>query len=492
MKGKIISIDLGTMGVKVSLVNFDGTVEKSYHHEYPVITEKENHVEQDPRQWWTGIVKGIRKISEEENEIDAISMCGQMHTHVYLDRDGEVLGRAITWLDQRSREIIDDWEKGGLIDDIFEKTWVRLTTTYTLPQVFWMKKNQPDIFSKTSHILLAKDYVKYLLTGKMVTDPSDASGIGGFDIRRKEWVSDVFETLGISPDLFPRVEPSTKIVAHLSNESAKILKIKSGIPVVNGGSDHSISEIGAGMFKEKTATCILGTAGVLAVCSNEPVKDEKGKIVCWAYPIEEYWDVLGITQTAAASLTWFRDVFDPNESDIFEEYSRMAEKVQAGSNGLIFLPYLVGERTPHWDPKAKGVFFGLKISHRKEHFIRAIMEGVAYSIKDCAETMEEFGITFERLNLIGGGSKSRVWRKIISNVLGKDVVIPMEKDTSAMGNLVLTLLGLGILKDARDAAEFLKIEDEISPDRKEVVFYRNMFEKYKQIYRNTMKIMHDL
>jgi len=497
VKESIIAVDLGTTGIKVSIVDFEGNVYGSAYNEYPLITVSSGQAEQNPLDWWNGLISCIRELHEKielsKIKITAISLCGQMHTHVYLDFHGNILGNAITWLDQRSSEVIDKWKKEGINEALFEETWIYPTTTYTVPQVLWTKKNKQELFNKTDKVLIAKDFLKYLLTGNMVTDPSDASGTGTFDIRNGKWSDKAFAIVGLRKGLFPEVLPSTSIIGYLSESSSKILGLPSGIPVINGGSDHSISEIGSGMLNEGNASCVIGTAGVFAACSSKPIVDRQKRIICWKYPLEGYWDLLGVTQTAASSLTWFRNSFDPDGGqEIFEEYSNMAANVTVGSEGLIFLPYLMGERTPHWNPDASSVFFGIKITHKKPHFVRAIMEGVAYSLKECSLIMEELGVNPGKISLIGGGSKSGIWQKIVTDVLNKEISIPKINDTSILGNLILSMLALNHFKKPEDAEGLIKSTKRILPDPKNAEKYEMLFQIYREIYMKTKDSMKKL
>ncbi|MGY4687959.1 xylulokinase [Petrotoga sp. DB-2] len=494
MKEAVLSIDLGTMGVKVSVVNFEGNIENQAYRSYPIINMEPNQAEQDPNLWVKSInecsIELSDKIPNLNNRIQAISLCGQMHTHVYLDSGGNLLGNAITWLDQRSSTIIKKWESEGINDKLFKYTWINPTATYTVPQLCWVRKNKKEMFKKTRHILLAKDYIKYLLTKKMVTDPSDASGTGVFDIIKNRWSSEAFELVDLPMNLFPCVQPSTAIIGNLTKEASSLFNLPPGVPVINGGSDHSVSEIGAGLFKEGRVSCILGTAGVVAGLTTKPIRDEKKRVTCWSYPLEGYWDILGITQTAASSLTWFRNAIErENSEEIFRIYSELAQNISPGSEGLIFLPYLMGERTPHWDPDAKGVFFGLKMKHNKAHMIRAIMEGVSYSIKESMDIIRELGVDTSDVTVMGGGSKSRVWNQILSDILGKKIGTLKTSDTGAIGNLILSALGINYFSNVDEAEKLIIRYDNYSPISENTKKYSSYFEIYKKIYQQTKDLM---
>jgi xylulokinase len=497
MKEGILSIDLGTMGVKVTLVSMNGEIQRSAYAEYPIISEQPGQAEQDPALWWKGIIDCIKELESHDVRlpklVNAISICGQMHTHVYLDSEDNPIGPSITWLDQRSSEIIEEWNRDGRADRLFELTWNFPTTTYAAPQICWVKRHRPQVFAKTKSIMIAKDYIKYLLTGNKITDPSDASGTAVFDIRTNKWSPEALDLIGLDGHLLSDVMPSARIMGHITDRAGKETGLLEGTPVVNGGSDHSVAELGSGLLGEGEVSCIVGTAGVVAACTSTPVIDPKKRVMCWSYPLEGYWDILGITQTAASSLTWFRNTFDKDRSnEVFDEYSSMAEKVSPGSEGLVFLPYLMGERTPLWDSKARGVFFGLTIKHSKAHMVRAIMEGVSFSIKDCMKVIEELGVSFDGVNVMGGGSKSPVWRRIQSDVYGKKVMTLETQDTGSIGNLILTLLAMKEIRDPLEAARLVRRVETVDPDPARAEKYENLFGIYKRIYDRTHSMMAEL
>jgi xylulokinase len=416
-----------------------------------------------------------------------------MHTHVYLDSEDRPIGPSVTWLDQRSSEIIEEWQRDGSAAKLFDLTWIFPTTTYAAPQICWVKKHRPDVFSRTKSIMIAKDYIKFLLTGNKVTDPSDASGTAVFDIRTNQWSREALELIDLDGGLLPEVIPSARIIGHVTEKAARETGLIQGTPVVNGGSDHSVAELGSGLLGEGEVSCIVGTAGVVAACTSSPVIDPKKRVMCWSYPLEGYWDILGITQTAASSLTWFRNVFDKERNnEVFDEYSSLAKGVSLGSEGLVFLPYLMGERTPLWDSKARGVFFGLTMKHSKAHMVRAIMEGVSFSIKDCMKVVEELGVKFDSVNVMGGGSKSPVWRKIQSDVYGKKVRTLETQDTGAIGNLILALLATNEIGDPGEAAKLIRHVETVIPDPIRAKKYENLFGIYKEIYVSTRSIMEKL
>ncbi len=482
-----LSIDLGTMGIKTCLTNGEGNVISKHSYEYEIISKTTGQAEQNYDEWWKGFIQGVKHIhevsKEEFEQIKAISICGQMHTHVYLDKDNKPLSNAITWLDQRGASIIEEWKENSIYDQLFDLTYNFPTTSYTAQNVLRIKREYPEIYKNTKKILIAKDYIKYLLSGEMVTDPSDASGTLLYDVEKLKWSDEAFKLLEIDKNLFPDVMDSTEIMGRVTAEAAKITGIKEGTPIINGGSDHSVAELGSGLFEGGSASVIVGTAGVVATCSDFPKKDPKKRVICWAYPLKGKWDFLGITQTAASSLTWFRNTFDSEaDGDIFREYSRIAARVPAGSDGITFLPYLLGERTPLWDSNARGVYFGLGMNHTKAHMIRALMEGVVYSLKSCLDVFRDLGVTIKDIRTLGGGSRSDVWRQIEASVFNSEISTLSSDEPSAIGNMILSMLGTGEIQSAEEARKLIRTGETTSPVEKAKMIYESGYEKYLTLY----------
>lgn len=488
------SIDLGTTGLKSSLMNENGDLIISRGQEYEIVSKKSGWAEQDPYAWWKALKNTVSSIRSKNPDllknIKAVSICGQMHTHVYLDKNKNPLRTALTWLDQRASGIVERWKAEGLDDEIEKLTLNFPSTTYTAPQIIWIKENEKETFEKTDKILLAKDYIKFLLTGEMTTDPSDASGTMLYDVKNNVWCDKLFDIFNIPRNLFPEVKKSTEVMGFVSKKASEYLGIPAGIPVVNGGSDHSVSEVGSGLLREGNASVIIGTAGVLASVSNEPKRDNKNRIICWSYPIEGMWDFLAITQTAASCLTWFKNTFDKDAgSDIYENYTKIASEIIPGSENLIFLPYIMGERTPHWDPYARGVFFGMGINHNKGHFVRSIMEGVVYSIRECLDILRELGLKIDKIISMGGGSKSDIWCQIQADNFKKEVYTLKCGESGAMGNLILSLFALEEISSIEEAEKLIKIDKKYKCDEKNDIVYMEGFNKYKELYRSLKKFM---
>jgi xylulokinase len=481
-----LGIDLGTTGLKVALLRETGQLVGSEYCEYPILSPQPGYAEQDPEAWWTGFVTACQSLKRQHpsdfDEVAGIGICGQMHTQVHLDKEDQILRPAITWMDQRSSDIVDginqDKDSRNLV---FQETRNFATTTYTAPQVKWVKDHQPDVWGRVARILVAKDFIKFKLTGQMVTDYAEASGTLLFDVEKRVWSDRLFNFFGFPRSLFPEVLPSDEIIGRVTREASDLTGIKMGTPVTNGSSDNSASALGAGMINPGQVTLIIGTAGVITVCSEKPLADPENRTLCWHYCLRDKWVTLGVIQTAGESLNWFKNAFDQDETDssgsgdIFEQYNQAVEKVPDGSGGLIFLPYLNGERTPYWDPFARGLYYGINLSTEKAHFIKAVMEGVSFALRNNIETVESLGITINEVRAVGGGLKSPVWLNILGKIIKKPIVTVSVPDTANLGNILLCGRALGIYPSLEDAVSKM-----VTTDRR--VAYESGTEVYEKQY----------
>ena len=496
-----LAIDVGTTGLKVALLESSGKILGVEYTEYPILSPQPGYTEQDPEAWWQGLVSGCKKLQQklpqEFSRIIGIGICGQMHTQVYLDQQRHILRPAITWMDQRSAQIVDEINNTSSSKQlVFQETQNFATTTYTAPQVKWVKDHQPELWSRVRHILVAKDFLKYKLTGKMVTDYSEASGTLLFNVEKRVWSAPMFEFFGIPEAYFPEVRPSDEIMGTVSAEATQMTGIKAGTPVNNGSSDNSAAALGAGMAKSGQVTLIIGTAGVITVCSDKPLVDIHNRILCWNYCLRDKWVTLGVLQTAGESLNWFKHAFDPASKDdvagdIFNQYNQVIRDIPDGAGGLIFLPYLNGERTPYWDSAARGVYFGINLSTTKGHFIKAIMEGVSFALRNCVETVESLGIKIDEIRAVGGGLKSPVWLNTLGKILHKPIYTVEMPDTGLIGNMLLCQQALQPTTSIEDAVnKIVKFEQKINYPEVSAVYekhsaiflalYENLKETFKQ------------
>ena len=494
MTNYLMGIDLGTTSVKVSLFRGDGQLISSKSSEYPILTPKAGFAEQNPDEWWQGFLSAchflVKEFPEEIKNLVGIGLCGQMHTQVYLDGNFQVLRPAITWMDQRSGAIVERINADPTSKNlIFNQTNNIASTTYTAPHIRWVIENEPETWSKVRHILVAKDYLKYLLTGVQAIDYAEASGTLLFDVSKQVWSQDVFDFFEIPRNYFPEALPSDEVIGHITAEAAKLTGLPEGVAVVNGSSDNSASALGSGMTQSGQVTLILGTAGVITVCSSSPLVDQLGRTLCWHYCLRDHWVSLGIMQTAGESLEWFKNTFDPVEEgqtsgEVFNQYNRLIADAPEGSHGLTFLPYLNGERTPYWDASARGVFFGINLKTTKAHMIRSIMEGVSFAFRNNIETVESLGIQIDEVRAVGGGLRSKIWLEILGKVLRRPIATVSDPDTANLGNILLAQKALGMIDDYHKASDgMVHVKDRVHfPDGSE--HYEKQYPLFLELYHS--------
>lgn len=486
MSGIFLGIDLGTTGIKVILMQADGKVVDKNYADYPILTPRPDYAEQNPQDWWNSLCRISKELlqrnSSLRHSIIGVGITGQMHTQVYLDREGNSLGTAITWMDQRTQAMVDQINQVHK-ETIFQHTSNYLTTTYTAPHILWVKRNRPELYAKTAKILLAKDYLKYRLTGEMVTDYSDAAGTLLFDVGAKRWSQEMFGLFEIDESLMPAVGKSALVIGRITAEAAQATGISEGVPVINGCADHAATSLGAGVINPGDVSAIVGTAGVVSVLSDQPVPDERYGSLCWNYCLEDRWINLAVMQTAGESLNWFKRAFDGEDEDgVFDTYNLEAAKVPEGSGGLVFLPYLMGERNPYWDPQARGVFFGIGLGHNKYHFVRAVMEGVGFAFKNNLELIESLGVEVGELRLLGGGAKSPLWRELLARILNRRMKTVQVEETGALGSCLLCGSALGLFTDLEAASRSLvNLGDEYYCSEMPGV-YKTNYEIFKELY----------
>ncbi len=490
----LLGIDIGTTGIKVVLFNKDGNIVGSEYREYPLYTPSPFMAEQEPSDWISSLIECIKSLSlrypQSMNKLSVIGIDGQMHTSALLDKHNKIIRRAITWMDQRSKDVVERLENDPGRDFIFEHSLNFPTTTYVLPNLLWLREYEPENYKRVEKVLVAKDYVKYWLTGELLTDYSDASGTLLFDVKSLRWSNELLSHFSIPRTWFPEVRSSTEIVGRIKKDVASLLGIPEGIPVVNGCADHAATYIGGGVITKEEGAAIIGTAGVLSFMTDTPIPDPFYRLLTWTHGIPKKWLLLGVMQTAGASLRWFRDSFSEGR-ETYKEYSSLAEKVPPGAEGLIFLPFLMGERSPYWNPLAKGIFYGITYKHKKAHFIRAIMEGVGFGLKTILEATESLGVKVDRFRILGGGSISKIWQEIIADILDKKVIVVENKEQAAWGAAILGGIGVGIYNSFDEAVNGkIKVSKEILPTHpdeyeKNYIIYKELYEVLRPIYERT-------
>jgi xylulokinase len=486
-----LGIDLGTTSCKVSIIDDEGALEQSASHEYRVVAPERGWAEQDPQLWWDALVGCCDEIEERHpgalGRVEGVSLCGQMHTQVLLDAAGSPLRPAITWMDQRSTTLVDEITADSDADSlIVREAQNKLTTTYTAAHLLWVQRAEPELWNHVATVLVAKDYLKYLLTGTKRIDYAEASGTLLFNNVAEAWSPDLLRLLGVPRRMLPEPGESTEVIGTILPKVGAVLHLTPGIPVVNGSSDNSAAAFGAGMVSAGEAALIIGTAGVVSVCSDQARPDPQFRTLSWHYCLPGRWVNLGVTQAAGESLNWFKHAFDGGREDaasgdIFAEYNREIGGIPDGSDGLVYLPYLNGERTPHWDADARGVFFGIGINHTKAHFIKAIMEGVSFALRDCVESVEDLDVAVSAVRAVGGGLKSPVWRTSLARILSRPVRTVEHPDTGNLGNAMLAAVGTGRYRSPEEASQAM-----VAPgkdlDEEAVPELERRYRTFKELY----------
>ena len=491
----LIGIDLGTSGTKTVLFDRVGTVVASATIEYPMYQEKNGWAEQEPLDWWNAAAGTIRTVIEksgvDSRDIKALGISGQMHGLVMLDKDGAVLRRSIIWCDQRTAaECEEITEKVGK-ERLIQITANPALTGFTASKILWVRNHQPEIYQKCAHILLPKDYVRYMLTGDFATEVSDASGMQLLDVPHRCWSQEVLEKLDIDPALLPKVYESPEVTGMVSQEAAARTGLAAGTLVVGGAGDNAAAAVGTGVVRDSRAFTTIGTSGVVFAHTDEISIDPKGRVHTFCCAVPGAWHVMGVTQGAGLSLKWFRDNFCQAEKDAaagmgkdpYVLMDQQAERVPIGCNKLLYLPYLMGERTPHLDPDCRGVFFGLSAMHSKYDMLRAVMEGVTYSLRDCLEVLRGMGIQPAEMLACGGGGSSPMWRQMLADVFACPVKTVKSKEGPALGVAILAGVGAGLYPSVQEACDaMIQTNPPQEPVRANVPQYEKFYRVYASLY----------
>jgi len=441
-----MGIDVGTGGTRALLVNEQGKIRASFtapHNEMRM--ERPLWAEQHPENWWDAAVKAIRGVLAESHvsssDVRGIGLSGQMHGLVILDKSNQVIRPALIWCDQRSQEQVDAVNRRVGPANILNYTANPVLTGFTLPKLLWVRDHEPKHFERVHKLLLPKDYLRFRLTGEFATEVSDASGTALFDVVRREWSAPLLKALGIDGAILPRCHESTDITGSVTPAAAGLTGLAPGTPVIGGGGDQAASAVGNGIVEPGIVSCTLGTSGVVFAYMEQVAYDPSGRVHTFCHAVRNKWHVMGVTQGAGLSLQWFRNQLAPSED--YDALMAEAAKAPAGSQGLFWLPYLMGERTPHLDAMARGGWIGLTARHKRADLIRALIEGVSYSQKDCLDIIEQLGAPAESVRVSGGGGRSPFWRQLLADVLAKPVVTLATQEGSAYGAALLALVGTG-------------------------------------------------
>ncbi len=483
MKNYLIGIDIGTSGTKSVLFDTDGSIAAKASAEYRLYQPQPSWAEENPDDWWEACKKTLREITPfaKGGKIIGIGLSGQMHSLVMLDSDGKVIRPAILWCDSRTEAECKEIEKLIGKERLIEITANPALCGFTASKIMWIKRHEPQNFAKCKAILLPKDYIRYKLSGVLATEVSDASGMQLMDVKHRVWSSEVCEKLGIPTQLLAKLYESSEITAYTSDSILDETGLGGGIAIAGGAGDNAAAAIGMGVCHDGDAFTTIGTSGVVFVHTDNPKIDTLGRIHTFCAAVPNAWHVMGVTQAAALSLSWFKKSF---LQDIpYKELDAECERLPIGCHGLMYLPYLMGERTPILDPLARGAFIGLTASHTKYHMARAVIEGVTYSLCDCLDVIKENNISPNFMALCGGGGKSNFWRQMISDAYGSEISIPSSDEGAASGAAILAAVAAGAYDSVPNACEvFCKSSRKISPDMQAHGKYQKYHALYKELY----------
>ncbi len=501
----LLGIDIGTSGTKTVLFDESGNTIASALAEYPLYQPAIGWAEQDPEDWWAATCTTIKQVISKGN-IDAslikgVGLSGQMHGAVLLDKDYKVLRKAIIWCDQRSSA-----ECNQITEAIGSKRLIEITanpalTGFTASKILWVRNNEPEIYEKVYKILLPKDYIRFKLTGEFATEVSDASGMQLMDIPGRKWSDEVLEKLKIEKSMLGKLYESQEISGKVNREASSLTGLKEGTPVAGGAGDQAAGAIGNGIVRPGVVSSTIGTSGVVFAFSQNVTIDPLGRVHTFCHAVPNTWHIMGVTQGAGLSLKWFRDNFCIEEKrtaelmrvDPYMLMDKEAEKVDAGCNGLIYLPYLMGERTPHLDPNAKGVFFGLSAKHEKQDMVRAVMEGVVYSLKDCLEIIKEMGVNISEVRASGGGGKSPLWRQMQADVFGTEITTINSSEGPALGVALLAGVGAGVYNNINEACDqVIEVKTRQAANLETTSKYNKFYNIYKSLYNSLKKDFADV
>jgi xylulokinase len=491
-----LGIDIGTSGTKTLAINDQGKILADSTETYPCYHPQPLWSEQDPDDWWRATVATVRAVVKKARlkpaDVKAIGLSGQMHGSVFLDKNDRVIRRALLWNDQRTAaECAEIEQRAGGRRKLIKMVANPALTGFTAPKILWLRNREPKNFERLRKVLLPKDEIRRRLTGEYATEVSDASGMLLLDVARREWSKPLLSKLELDVDLLGRLYESEDVTGTLTREAAAELGLSTACRVVGGAGDCAAGAVGNGIVASGVLSTSIGTSGVMFVHSDELKFDPEGRVHTFCHAVRGCWHMMGVTLSAGGSLQWFRNQLCQAEmaaarktgGDPYETLTREAEGVTSGSEGLFFLPYLSGERTPHADPNARGCFVGLTLAHTRGHLVRAIMEGVTYSLRDSLDIIRDLGVPVKQIRASGGGSRSPLWRQIQADVFGQKVVTLNAEEGAAYGVALLAAVGGGAFRDVREACQAaIRVVKETSPNRAAQKYHNQAFPIYRQLY----------
>ena len=502
----LLGIDVSTTGAKALIIDERGEVIASATTEYPLSTPKPLWSEQNPADWWNGTRASIQAALSQAGlsgeDIRAIGLTGQMHGLVLLDKSDAVLRPAILWNDQRTGPQCEAiTRKVGGLDRLLQLTGNQVLPGFTAPKIVWVRENEPDVFEKTAHVLLPKDYVRFYLTGEYATEVSDASGTSLLDVAQRRWSSAMLSALDIPREWLPVCIESPEVSGRVSASAAAATGLKAGTPVVGGGGDQAAQAVGSGIVETGIISVTSGTSGVVFAHADAYAAESQGRLHAFCHAVPGKWHYMGVMLSAGGSFRWLRDAIGDVEKfvagwtgdDPYDLLTREAERAPVGSEGLLFLPYLTGERTPYPDPQARGAFVGLTLRHGKGHLVRAVLEGVSFGLRDSLELIKALGVPIEQVRASGGGARSAVWRQIQADVFGAELALVNVTEGAAYGAALLAGVGAGTYHTVEEAvAHTIRVTDRTAPIAGHVAQYEKLYPIYQSLYPALKSTFHAL
>ncbi len=493
-----LGIDIGTSGTKTIAITKRGKILASASAEYPLSSPRPGWSEQNPEDWWQATIQTVQAVLHQGNirpaRVKGIGLSGQMHGSVFLDKKQKVLRPALLWNDQRTAAECEEIEQraGGRKRLI---QWVAnpALTGFTAPKILWLRNHEPKRYEKCRQVLLPKDYVRFRLTGEFATEVSDASGTLLLDVKKRRWSSKLLGALEIDPAWLPPVYESEEISGRLTSDSAELLGLPKGVPVVGGGGDQAASAVGNGIVRSGVISATMGTSGVVFAHSDKVQVDPQGRVHTFCHAVRGKWHVMGVVLSAGGSLQWYRNQLGHAEMaqaqkdgiEVYDLLTEQAAQAPPGSEGLFFLPYLTGERTPHADPFARAAWVGLSLRHGRPHLIRSMIEGATFAMRDSLEIIKEMEIPVKEIRLSGGGARSSFWRQVQADIYGQQVVTINAEEGPAFGVALLAAVGTGAYDNVVEACRAtIQVVDKTKPVTKNRKVYNAAYPLYGKLYQS--------
>jgi xylulokinase len=482
----VLGIDVGTGGTRAVLINRDGGIASSATCEHkPFASPKTGWAEQDPHDWWQAAGSAVRSALSNVpgGQVVCAGLAGQMHGAVLLDDHDEVLRPALIWCDQRTQAQCD-WLNTKLGERrIIELTCNPALTNFTLTKLLWVRDNEPEIWKRFRRVLLPKDYVRLKMSGEHAMDVAEASGTLMLDVARRQWSREMMEAAGLSMNCLPRLCESPDICARVSESGAQHTGLKPGTPIVGGAGDQAAGAVGMGVVRAGAVSATIGTSGVVFAATENPAMDARGRVHTFCHAVPGRWHVMGVTQAAGLSLRWTRDLLKNSRELSYDEMTREAANVPAGSDGVLWTPYLMGERTPYLDPEARATLTGLAANHTRGHVVRAVLEGVAFSLKDTFSLFSEMNVPVSNVRLGGGGARSDLWRQIQADVYGQEVEILAAEEGAAYGAALLAGVGARWWDSVEQACDaVVRVQSRVKPDTTIAAMMERQYARYRRLY----------